>query len=93
MHVHICSTASKYRRLSSSQRSVLELTFAKNVYPDHATINSLAKQLGRNEQTLYNWFRMERFRVKKGKNQQTQSIGKPVYIHSLIQTAFLLESV
>ena len=56
--------------INDTQRSLLKQSFATEPYPSKVTYQKLSEQLGLKKTTVYNWFKSERKRIKKRKNQK-----------------------
>ena len=71
--------------MSAFQISVLEESFAENVYPTKATLHMLREKLGVSEVRIKTWFFNQRQKVKHGKLKQRISIGKNICEYVTLQ--------
>ena len=56
----------------------MKQNFAKDIYPTRSEKRKLAEKLGLSESQVYNWFGLERMRVRRGKCPETLGIGELV---------------
>ena len=72
-----------YTRFSNSQAMVLQKSFAKNAYPQKATVLLLCQQLRLSESRVRVWFKIQRQKVKArcGKYNETSSTGEDFMIY------------
>ena len=78
------------RKINETQKSVLKQSFANEPYPSKDICQKLSEQLGLKKAKVYNWFRSERERRKKRKNQLTPKC-KPIYRISVHILSVIIE--
>ena len=61
----------KFSKLTAFQKAILQTSFAIHSYPNKTILKELAQQTKLYESTVYNWFRMKRGEVRRGKRTGT----------------------